>query len=205
VLNQKIRGLWDTGMRPVGRSLSRTGLDANTITAIGVLVQAIVAYLIIADRLFEAGMVAILAALADTLDGAVAKAQAINSRFGALLDSTADRFCDALFFVPIAWLYGVGPSKGGGDGLWISGLALAALVFSFLVSYVKARAEGLGYKCNVGIIERAERLILMILGLLLADFVPGVLAVILGALAVFSAVTVVQRLLHVRTQARGAA
>ncbi|CAN5554874.1 CDP-alcohol phosphatidyltransferase family protein [soil metagenome] len=197
MLNQKIRGIWDVVMKPVGRALARSGIGANTITAVGVVLQALVALAIVEARLLLAGLLAIVAAVADTLDGAVAKAQNRTDRFGALLDSTADRLSDALFFVPVAWLYGVSPDPARRDQRWVAALALAALVVSFLVSYVKARAEGLGYECNVGIVERAERLILMIVGLLL-DLVPLVLIV----LATLSVVTVVQRLMHVRGQAK---
>lgn len=199
MLNQKIRGMWDVVMRPIGRSLARSGLSPNSITALGLVLQAVVAFEILGGHLVVAGLVAIAAAVADTVDGAVAKARGRPSRFGALLDSTADRLSDALFFVPVAWLYGIAPDLAARDRRWVAAVALVALVASFLVSYVKARAEGLGYDCNVGIAERAERLILMILGLLL-NLVPPVL-VILAAAAI---ITVVQRLLYVWSQARSA-
>jgi phosphatidylglycerophosphate synthase len=199
VLNQKIRGIWDGLMRPVGRTLARRNIDPNLITLAGLVIQMGVAYAIVRGRLLVAGLIAVVAAVADTLDGAVAKALGRRSQFGALLDSTTDRICDALFFVPVAWLYGVSPDAARRDQHWVAALALLALIASFLVSYVKARAEGLGLECNVGIVERAERLILMILGLIL-DLLPIALVI----LAALSAVTVVQRLLHVRSQARSA-
>ena len=199
MLNQKIRGAWDVAMRPVGRGLAAAGIGPNAITVVGVAVQVAVAWAIVAGRLVLAGVLAIVAALADTVDGAVAKARGSTGKLGALFDSTADRLSDALFFVAIAWLYAASPDRR--DQRWVAALALTALVASFLVSYVKARAEGLGFECNVGIAERAERLILMILGLLFADVLPFVL----GVLATLAGVTVVQRFLHVRAQARGAA
>jgi CDP-diacylglycerol--glycerol-3-phosphate 3-phosphatidyltransferase len=199
VLNQRIRGIWDVVMRPVGRAIARSGVGPNTITVAGVVIQAGVAAAIVAGRLLLAGLVAVAAAVADTLDGAVAKALRQQSKFGALLDSTTDRLSDALFFIPVAWLYGVSPDPAQRGQSWVAALALIALVASFLVSYVKARAEGLGLECNVGIVERAERLILMILGLLL-NLVPLALVV----LAALSVVTVVQRLLYVRGQVRSA-
>jgi CDP-diacylglycerol--glycerol-3-phosphate 3-phosphatidyltransferase len=196
VLDSKIRGLWDGLMRPVGQGLARTGVTPNTITLAGVALQTLVAYWIVQGRLLTAGLVAVAAAFSDTLDGAVAKARGVTSKFGALLDSTVDRLSDALFFLPVAWLYGVDPAPERAGQGWVAALALATLVASFLVSYVKARAEGLGYECNVGIAERAERLILMILGLLL-DLIPLMLAI----LGVASVVTLIQRLVHVHTQA----
>ena len=200
MLNAKIRNGWDKVMRPTGRALNRWGVGANAITIFGVLVSGVTAYLIVEGRLVAAGLVAIVAALADTVDGAVAKAAGVASKWGALLDSTADRLSDALFFIPVAWLYGVSPGAAQADDRWVAALALVTLVVSYLVSYIKARAEGLGYDCNVGIVERAERLILMIIALVFYDIMPIVLVI----LAVLSLVTVVQRLVHVRRQARRA-
>lgn len=196
MLNQKIRGAWDVFMKPVGRGLMKTGVSPDAITIMGVAIQAISGYFILEGRLLVAGLVAVVAAIFDALDGAVAKARNRTSSFGALLDSTTDRLSDALFFLPLIWLYGVRPDVARREDLWVVGLAMAALVFSFLVSYVKARAEGLGLECNVGFAERLERLAIMIVGLLL-DVVLGALVI----LATLSAITFLQRLLHVRKQA----
>ena len=98
-------------------------------------------------------------------------------------------------FGSIAWLYGVDPDVPARDEPWVAAVALGTLMVSFLVSYAKARAESLGYECNVGIAERAERLIIVIAGLIL-DIVPVAL-IVLGALAV---VTLIQRMAHVWRQ-----
>lgn len=196
VLNQRIRGAWDRLVRPIGRLGARAGLSANAITIAGVLVQAGAAYLIVEGRLVAAGFVTIAAGAADLLDGAVAKARGEPTRFGALLDSTTDRFSDALFFAPVAWLYGVAPDVASHDEPWVAAAALAALVFTFLVSYVKARAESLGFECNVGFAERFERLVLMVAGL-----VFGILPAAIVALLAASAFTFVQRMVHVARQA----
>ncbi|MGH2693901.1 MAG: CDP-alcohol phosphatidyltransferase family protein [Actinomycetota bacterium] len=197
VLNTRIRGAWERLMAPIGRGLGRAGISPNAVTIGGVLIQAGAAALILDGRLLAAGLVATVAAFADAFDGAVAKTQGRTSKFGAVLDSTTDRLSDALFFVPLAWLYGVSPDIAARDEPWVAALALVTLVAAFLVSYVKARAESLGFECDVGIAERAERLIIMILGLIF-DLVPLALAV----LASLSAVTLVQRLSHVSAQAR---
>lgn len=183
-------------MGPVGRALARSGLSPNVVTAFGILVQALVAWLVVEGRILVAGLAAIVAAIADALDGALARAQGTQSRFGALLDSTTDRLADALVFGSIAWLYGISPDTPARDEPWVALVALVTLVASFLVSYVKARAEALGFECNVGIAERAERLILVIAGLVF-DQIPVMLAV-LGALSIG---TFVQRLLYARRQA----
>jgi CDP-diacylglycerol--glycerol-3-phosphate 3-phosphatidyltransferase len=196
VLDQKIRVYWDKAMKPVGRSIGRTGISPNAITFLGIVVQGVAAYFITEGRLAVAGIVTIVAGLLDTFDGAVAKALGRTSKFGALLDSTTDRLADALLFGALVWLYGVSPDVPGRRSLLVAGLALATLVFSFLVSYVKARAEGLGYDAKVGIAERAERLIIIVFGLIL-DIIPIALGLLLAA----SVITFFQRLFHVRGQA----
>jgi CDP-diacylglycerol--glycerol-3-phosphate 3-phosphatidyltransferase len=200
VLEANVRALWDRLVEPVGKAIARHGIAPNAITLVGAAVQLVVAYEIVSAHLVAAGLIAVVAAVADAIDGAVAKAAASTTRFGALLDSTLDRLSDALFFGPVAWLYAVSPGPERAGQRWVAAIALAALVASFLVSYVKARAEGLGFECNVGIVARAERTLLMILAL-----VFGLLPVIIPVLAMLSIVTILQRVLHVRGQARSAA
>lgn len=200
MLDSKIRGGWDKLMRPVGAAIGRAPIGPNSITLGGVAVQGFVAFLIIDGRLVAAGLITIVAALLDTIDGAVAKAQGRVTKFGAFLDSTTDRLSDALCFVPIAWLYGVRPDTAAHDEPWVAAVALVALVASFLVSYIKARAEALGFDCKVGIAERAERLILVIIALVFSEILPALIT----ALAVLSIITVVQRVAHVYKQARAA-
>ena len=196
MLNVKIRGGWDRLMRPVGSSLARLGVTPDAVTYTGLVIQIGVAVLIVQGRLLAAGLVAIVAALSDVLDGAVAKARGRPSTFGAFLDSTTDRLSDALYLGPIVWLYGVAPDIPAHDEPWVAAAALAGLVFGFLVSYAKARAQSLGYDCNVGIMERAERLI-VILAALIFDVVPPAMVL----LAVLSLITFLQRMVHVRLQA----
>ena len=199
MFNAKIRQGWDKLMSPAGRALQRTGIGANAVTVFGLLLQVVVAFFIVEGRLVVAGLIAIVAAFADAFDGAVTKAAGTASKWGALLDSTTDRISDALFFLPVAWLYGVSPDAAQIHQKWVATLALVAMVLGFLVSYIKARAEGLGFDCNVGIAERAERLILIIAALILNFMLP----VILGALATLAFITVIQRLVHVHRQTRG--
>lgn len=199
MLDSKIRPLWDKVMRPVGLALGRTPLTPNAVTFLGVAIQGIVAWLIIEGRLVEAGSVAILAALLDVFDGALAKAKGLVSRFGAFLDSTTDRLSDALFFAPIAWLYGVSPDVPARDEPWVAATALVALIASFLVSYVKARAESVGFEAKVGIAERAERVILVVIALVFNSLLPPIMVI----LAALSVITVVQRMVHVYKQHAG--
>lgn len=195
MLDQKIRGTWDKVMRPIGVGLGRLGLTPNSVTLLGVVVQGVVSWLILDGAIMAAGFVAILAGLADGFDGAVAKAQGRTSRFGAVLDSTTDRLTDALYFLPIAWLYAVSPDIAERDEPWVGAVALVALVFSFLISYVRARAEAVGFDAKVGIAERAERVLLLIAGLIL-DQLPIALVV----LTVLTVITFFQRIVHVYRQ-----
>lgn len=197
MINANLREGWDRLVRPVGTSLARAGVTPDAITYLGVLLHLVAGLLIIDGRLLAAGLLSIVAGLSDAFDGAVAKARGTSSPFGAFLDSTTDRLSDALAFVPLAWLYGVSPDVAERDHPWVAALALATLVLSFLVSYTKARAESLGYDCNVGIAERGERLAIVIAALLF-DLVPVALVI----LTVLSFVTFVQRMVHVRAQAR---
>jgi CDP-diacylglycerol--glycerol-3-phosphate 3-phosphatidyltransferase len=199
VINAKLRSTWDKLMAPVGRWLARTKLSADQVTYFGVALHVVVAWLIVEGHLLIGGLVAIVAGFSDALDGALAKAKGTASRWGAFLDSTTDRLSDAFYLVPIAWLYGIDPDVISRHDRWTAGLALAALVFSFLVSYSKARAESLGYTCNVGIAERAERLIVIIAALILDLVLIGV-----ALLAALSFITFIQRMVHVHAQARAA-
>lgn len=198
MINARLRSVWDALMRPVGRGLAKTPLSPDAVTYLGVALQGLVAVLIVQGRLLTAGFVAVAAALADAFDGALAKAKGRTSKWGAFLDSSTDRLADALYFLPIAWLYGISPDVAGRHSEVTALLALVALVGSFLVSYTKARAEALGFECNVGIAERAERLIVIILALLLDLVLWGV-----ALLAAATTITFLQRMWHVHKQASG--
>jgi CDP-diacylglycerol--glycerol-3-phosphate 3-phosphatidyltransferase len=200
VINAKIRDGWDRLMRPVGKALARTPLTPNTITVLGVGLQVVVTWQIVTGHILVAGLLGIVSGFADAFDGAVAKAKGVTSKFGAFLDSTTDRLADGMIFGAVAWLYGVAPDVPGRDEPWVAAVALGTLVVSFLVSYVKSRAEALGFECNVGLVERAERLVLINAGLIF-DVVPPVLV----GLFVLSVVTFFQRVFHVRAQAEPAA
>ena len=200
MINAKIRDGWDRLMRPVGRGLARTPLTPNAITVLGVGLQAVVTWQIVEGRILLAGLLGIVSGFADAFDGAVAKAKGMTSKFGAFLDSSTDRLADGMIFGAVAWLYGVAPDVPGRDEPWVAAVALGTLVVSFLVSYVKARAEALGFHCNVGLVERGERLVLINAALIL-DIIPAVLVVLFAA----SVVTFFQRVWHVRGQAEPAA
>jgi len=134
----------------------------------------------------------------DTLDGIMARRIGRSGKWGAYLDSTLDRVGDAAIFGGLVLWF-----AGDGDEAYMAALALACLILGSVVSYAKARAEGLGMTANVGIAERADRLVVVLAATgLVGWFLPEVvLAVVLGLLALASLVTVVQRMLEVRRQA----
>lgn len=184
-------------LTPVGEALARTGLTPNAITVTGT-VGVVAAALVFYPRgdLFWGTVVITVFVLFDMLDGAVARVTGTTSTWGAFLDSCMDRVADAAIFSGLVlWL------TGGGHNELLAVLALFCLVAGALVSYVKARAEGLGYTCNVGIAERTERLIVGLVGAGLSGLgVPYALHIGLWLLAAASAVTVVQRFAIVHKQ-----
>ncbi|TYK42915.1 phosphatidylinositol phosphate synthase [Actinomadura decatromicini] len=196
-----IRPALERVLTPVGNAVARSGLSPNAITVVGTLGVAAGALALFPRGEFFWGTMVITAfVLFDMLDGAVARVTGKISKFGAFLDSTMDRVADAAIFSGLM----IGLYRD--DQALLAGVALYCLVSGVVVSYAKARAEGLGYTCNVGIAERAERLIV---ALVAAGFdglgVPYILAVALWVLAGISTVTVGQRFATVYAQARDAA
>lgn len=183
---------------PIGAALVRTGLSPDAMTLIG-LVGIVLAslFLVVPGHVLAAGLVITFFALTDMLDGAMARARGRSSRWGAFLDSTCDRLADASIFASAAyWLFN--------DGRRTAGVAaLLCLISGALVSYAKARAEGLGLTANVGIAERTERLLLVGLGgVLEVAGVPHGFEAVLWLLVVLASITVGQRVWTVWDQTR---
>ncbi|MFI0453046.1 phosphatidylinositol phosphate synthase [Actinomadura sp. 6N118] len=194
----KVRPALGRVLTPIGQAVARTGVSPNAITVIGTIGVAAGALGFFPRGEFFWGTMVITAfVLFDMLDGAVARVTGKTSKFGAFLDSTMDRVADAAIFSGLM----IGLYRDDQEAL--AAVALYCLVSGVVVSYAKARAEGLGYTCNVGIAERAERLIV---ALVAAGFdglgVPYILALALWVLAVLSTVTVGQRFATVYQQAR---
>ncbi|MEV4248631.1 phosphatidylinositol phosphate synthase [Streptosporangium canum] len=184
-------------LTPLGRALARRGISPNVVTAVGTL-GTVAAALFFYPRgeLFPGTVVITFFVLADLLDGVMARMVGQGSLWGAFLDSTLDRVGDAGIFSGLAIWFVVS------DQWVLAGVALFCLVAGAVVSYVKARAEGLGMTCDVGLAERPERLVVGLVSAGLGGLgVPYILAAGLWLLAAASAVTVGQRLLHVRRQA----
>jgi CDP-diacylglycerol--glycerol-3-phosphate 3-phosphatidyltransferase len=178
---------------PVARALLRVGVTPDMVTVAGTA-GVVGAAFTLATRgwLVAATLVITAFALLDMLDGAMARMRGRPSRFGALLDSTMDRVADAAVLGALAYWLAVSGRRATAVA------AVLCLVLGLLVSYVKARAEGLGLSADVGIAERFERLVIVGLGGLAYGFgVPYALEIALWLVAVLSAVTVVHRMAHV--------
>jgi CDP-diacylglycerol--glycerol-3-phosphate 3-phosphatidyltransferase len=184
------------GIGPLARALAGMGISANAVTITGGALSVIGAGLLAAGMPLAALLVLLVGTIADTLDGQIAKASGGGTRLGAFLDSTVDRVADGALFVGAA---ASGANLGQPLLLWSS---LIALVASFLVPYVRAKAESLGISASVGPAPREARIVIFLIGLaawalfdLQALFVAAVLA-----LALLSSITFVLRVVHVRRQ-----
>ena len=190
MIDERLRGNVERRLRPVGARAGKARLKADHITLLGLVMAVATAVAIGAGALRGAVLLLVLTAVPDALDGAVAKATGTASPRGSFFDSVADRVSDALLLGGVAWFL-------AGDGGHIVLLPMALLAASMLVSYQRAKAEALGFSAKGGIMERAERLIALGLGLLFDSLLVPVLWVML-ALTTFTAV---QRFVKVWRQA----
>ncbi len=184
--------------QPVVRFLMRTPITPNALTWSGILVTAVAVGLIITGHLFAAGFVVLAAGFFDILDGALARSSNRTTRFGAVLDSTLDRAAEAALLLGIMIFYLLNTSE---RSFVVVLLANVTMICSFLVSYIRAKAETIGVDCEVGLFTRTERVIVLALGLLL-NRIDYALIVALAIIAFFSFVTVNQRLLRVWRQTK---
>ena len=203
---ERFRQFWTKVWSPIGDLLLRLGVSPNTVTLVGTLGVCAGALVCFPQGWLFAGVLVIsVFVFSDMIDGYMARTSGQISPFGAFLDSTLDRIGDAAIFGGLAMYY-VGP----GDNDWWAGLAIYCLSMGSVTSYARARAESLGMQAKVGIAERADRLVLILAATGLADLfrllgaddrVMWLIPIALGVLAVASTITVVQRILVVRTQA----
>ncbi len=199
---KKLRPLLARLLEPVAAALARTPITPNALTIIGTVgVSAGALALFPTGHLFAGTLVCWFFVMADMLDGALARVKGTTGAFGAFLDSTLDRVADAAVFGGLAAWFVL-----GGHSKLMAGVAVFCLVAGGLVSYAKARAEGLGLPCDVGLAERTERLLIALVAAGLAGLgVPYVLSAGLWVLAAASAFTFGQRVLAVRRAAAAAA
>lgn len=171
----------------LGERLHAIGIHPDVVTAAGLLIVAIASYVIAQGEFFWGAIILLLGTPLDALDGAVARAMKRTDRFGALFDSTLDRYADGFIFMGLAYYF----SEWGESNNML--LSVAALLGSLLVSYVRARAEGLDLDCKVGLLTRMERTVIILVMLLTGWVVAG-----LWILAIGTHFTTIQRIWYVK-------
>lgn len=220
-LRARVRGLAE----PIARGLGRLGLTPNHLTLIGFGIAIVAAIVAAGQQWLAAGLLVLFGGVFDLFDGALARATGRASRLGAFYDSVFDRWGEGVVYIGIAWGFA---SAGMVDG---AVLAAAAMSAAFMVSYARAKGESLGFPsggglANVGLAPREVRIVLLTIGLLLAGVFGGInpvcdwgfggcapiwerrgdgsftLGLVLAIITVLATITTIQRVLHVRAQAR---
>jgi len=182
MISAKLGHFLDSPLSPVVKKIQ---LNPDVFTVAGFVITVIAA-LVIPYNIKLGGLLILIGGLFDMFDGIAARVNNKTTKFGAFLDSVLDRYSDAFLFLSIAWYLA---AKGDHTGAFLS---LGTLVGAFLISYARARAEGLGESCHTGIMERPERIILLIFATLTGWVVP-----VLWVMFVLTHITVIQRIYHV--------
>lgn len=182
----------EAGLKPVGNSIKKLGITADMITATGIVIGVGAAIAIGAGALNLGLLLLVLTGVPDLIDGAVAKAWGTSSQRGAFFDSVSDRVTDGLLFGGVTWYLAATDGRP-----WVVLLPVACYVTASWVSYIRAKADALGFDARGGLVERAERLILLALGLLFS----GILVPVLGLIVVLNLITAGQRFVKVWGQA----
>ena len=178
---------------PVVRLLARLGVRPLALTLAGLVLSALAGVAVLAGERSLAGLLLLAGGLCDTMDGAVARLSQRQTKLGAFLDSTIDRYSEVAVFLALAWRYRGGPTLVA---------VFLAITGSLLVSYARARAEGLREECRIGLLERPERLVLLIVALLVGW---SAVVVVLWVLAALTHVTALQRILYIARRTSGKA
>ncbi len=205
ILSEKIKQQFLRMTAPACHVLARLGVSPNAISFAGLVLSMGAGFFYGGGFFFAGGLVLIVAGICDVLDGQMARQTGRHSLFGAFFDSAIDRFSEIFIFMGFAWYFS---SSSGGEtdvvpGSWVVLVIILALSGSFMVSYTRARAEGLGVDCKVGWMQRPERIIFLVFGSLLAGIMDEGVIVMTGTLAliaVLSNYTAIQRILYVRNQ-----
>jgi len=191
----KFRAPVDAAVKPIGAALRKTKLTPDHLTAIGLIVATLAAVAVGAGKLRIGLILVIMAALPDLLDGALAKASNSSSQRGAFFDSTVDRLTDALLLGGIAFYF------ADTENPRLAVLPFAVSSVSFLISYQRAKGESLGLDAKGGFMERAERIVMICVGLLIEPWFDGALVWIMWIMLVLVSITCVQRFVKVWKQA----
>ena len=176
--------------QPVAAALAKLGVSPNAVTLAGLVGAAVSAYLISQGIMWAGGLVMLFAGVLDLFDGALARATAQDSPFGALLDSVIDRISEIIVLLGLLIYYArIGSVE-------YSVLVYLAVAGSVMVSYLRARSEGLGIECKVGVMTRPERVAALGFGLIIGHWLPPVIPIVLAIIALLTIFTTAQRLFH---------
>ncbi len=194
-MRDKLKEISESILNPVIALLNALGLSPNIVTITGLLINIFAAFLIAKGMFITAGITILFAGVFDMLDGALARKMDKKTAFGGFLDSTTDRISEGAFYLGLIYYY----LRAGNGNLVV--LSYTVMFLSFLISYIRARAGALQINCEEGFFTRTERIVTLVLGLLLYRIFDSLLWA-LGIIAVFSAVTVAQRIYVVYTRAK---
>lgn len=182
---------------PTVNLFANLGIPPTAVTLLGLLLSLAGAWAVASGHLFRGGLILLIGGLCDAMDGLLARTTNKVTRFGAFLDSTTDRISEAAVYLAIILYFLLDPYD---TNRTIVFLTVAAFSGAFLTSYTRARAEGLGLECTVGLLERTERVVLLTGALILAFIGDFILVAVMFVLAVLTWITVFQRIHHVRKE-----
>ncbi|UCF56944.1 MAG: CDP-alcohol phosphatidyltransferase family protein [Deltaproteobacteria bacterium] len=196
---------------PLRKVLTRLGVHPNILSIAGLILSIVAGFVYSTGSFFWAAWIVVLAGTCDALDGELARQTGKNSRFGAFFDSALDRYSDGFILIGLGWYFAGGPMLLGAQGKgtvgvqspWVVVFIIMAMAGSFMVSYTRARAEALGLDCKIGLMQRPERITLLIIGSLLGSVPvvgPMFIKATLLVLAVSTNITAIHRIIHVRNQ-----
>jgi CDP-diacylglycerol--glycerol-3-phosphate 3-phosphatidyltransferase len=211
IISQRNRERYFKIVGPVADLFARAGIHPNVLSIAGLLLSIAAGLIYCHGSFFWAAWVVVLAGICDTLDGSIARQTNKKSDFGAFFDSTLDRYSDMFLFIGLAYYFAGGhpflTSLQTGGAPEVSPWTVAAIIFaiagSFMVSYTRARAEGLGMECKAGMMQRPERITLLVIGSLLGA-IPAIglllLKLVLLALAISTNLTAAYRILFIKNR-----
>ena len=207
-ISEKNRARYQKIIAPVGNMFARMGIHPHVLSITGFILSVVAGILFGTGSFFWAAWVIVLAGICDTLDGQIARQTQKTSAFGAFFDSTLDRYSDMFLFIGLAYYFAGGVAfSGSGQPRetcpWTVVIIILAIIGSFMVSYTRARAEGLGLECKKGMMQRPERITLLVIGSLLGSIPkvgPVLLTITLFVLAISSNLTALFRVFYIRDQ-----
>lgn len=195
--NKFVKGYYKA-IEPLGNWLAKAGIQPNTITWTGLIFTFVVFYYFIYGSFLWGGVFLVIAGTCDVLDGYVARKNSKINKFGAFFDSTIDRYSDILVFLGMAIYF---------DQTYINILIIMAVAGALLTSYTRARAEALGIECKVGLMQRPQRVTYIAVAAILDGLIGRIFIIdhlpiifVIGFVAIFSNITVLQRVMHVKKE-----